>query len=34
MGTVEYMKQHEAKCCFGEPEVFKQIVELTARFST
>lgn len=33
MGTVEFIKQHESKCCFGEPEVFKQIEELTARFS-
>ena len=34
MGTVDFMKQHEAKCCFGEPEVFKQIEELAARFSS
>lgn len=30
MGTIEFVKQHESKCFFSEPEVLKQIEELAA----
>lgn len=32
LGTLDFIRQHEVKCCFGEPEVIKQIEELTARY--
>jgi hypothetical protein len=31
MGTVEFVKQHEMRCCFSEPEVLKQVEELASR---